>query len=578
MPCKAPSRTRHGVATPCRASAGIPGPALPLTVSAAPREALGKQARAPTATAVAGRAPPAEAPLPQPPANALTALPGISDAIQRVNRDIRRFASDDGPVLVTGDHGTEKAFAAKIIHVLSARAAGPLSRLNVSFGLPAEGPERFRACDRGTLIVNLQREFPDEVQYLLLEMANDGACSDPATGALVEADARIVLTTGIDVDAMAAKGRLLPELADLAKTRRIHIPPVRERPEDIPALVRYAIERAHETGRTRAKSADAQVLSLFRQLSWQGNAEDLLLVTAEAAMNADGEAIGLANLPEGFLAEVPHEILAAARAVVVPAAPPPSMVGARPDRPRRATPPKPAEQEVQPDPPTDPEEPATVTEDSVEDEIAAEAARAAQTDDEAQRRQLERLAVLSRRIRMQSQLLSKQLNGPLAEDKPSDEASAAAKAAMDEMESLSEAIEAELDKGLDSVLALRRMLAQLNRRERETLLTARDLYRRLLLAGRDDEDGSVEMAQPTGEMAAALRQLQETIDRLSGRVEGIDPQAPSAVAESLRAEEKNLIADAVLRAERRARDEAADAASGPLTKFFEKPAGLSDQP
>src|SRR5690606_8985478 len=94
---------------------------------------------------------------------------------------------------------------------------------------------------------------------------------------------------------------LLPELTDLLATCHLDIPPIRDRPEDIPALVRYATARAVETGRSRAASANAQVLALFRQWHWPGNAEDLLLVTAEAALNSTGTEITLEDLPAEFM-------------------------------------------------------------------------------------------------------------------------------------------------------------------------------------------------------------------------------------------------------------------------------------
>ena len=84
-----------------------------------------------------------------------------------------------------------------------------------------------------------------------------------------------------------------------------------------------------------------------------------------------------------------------------------------------------------------------------------------------------------------------------------------------------------------------------------------------------------EFEQTTEELTEHLRQLEEIIERLAGRIPGGAADSPSLVAESLRAEEKNVIADALLRAERRSREEADSRAQGPLTQFLKKPANLA---
>ncbi|MDK2973409.1 MAG: two-component system, NtrC family, response regulator PilR, partial [Candidatus Sumerlaeota bacterium] len=80
-------------------------------------------------------------------------LPGISDAITKINQALCEAARKEAPVFITGEAGTEKVFAAKLLHSLSPRAAKPLAKVSVTWKLPSDLAGRFRQCDGGTLIV-----------------------------------------------------------------------------------------------------------------------------------------------------------------------------------------------------------------------------------------------------------------------------------------------------------------------------------------------------------------------------------------------------------------------------------------
>ncbi len=514
-------------------------------------------------------------------------LPGISDAIRTLNRRIREFAAQDGMVFITGEPGTEKALAAKNIHQLSRRANKPISKISVSWKLPADTAQRFTACDGGSLIVNLQREFPVDMQYTLLEMANDQAFADPLSGNLVEADVRILLTTSLDLEQLHGSMALLPELTDLLATCHLDIPPIRDRPEDIPALVRYATARAVETGRSRAASANAQVLALFRQWHWPGNAEDLLLVTAEAALNSTGTEITLEDLPAEFMKMIPPNLVSAARDVRVskPRRPFSSLDEEKPDSTtneektepvafsiseveahmRRADASQAQEAASQDkdfdEEKTDPNLSALMAkvdaDETGDDEItgpdltalAAAAQRelaaiqATETGEattpeqvEQQTRRLQRLFILARRLNAQSQILARQMSGPLKHRRV-DVAYSSHEQEQDALH-LSDALETELDKGLDAILALRRQLAILNQREIQAHLTARDLYRRLILAGQDIRKvfNDEEITGEATAFAGHLKDIEEALSRIRVSFPDLVP-APPDPSEHLRQSE-----------------------------------------
>lgn len=464
----------------------------------------------------------------------VSVLPGISSLISATNELLRAAAQNESPVFLTGEVGTEKAFAAKLIHQMSRRAHRPLTKINVSWKLPPNLAQYFQQCSGGSLIIHLQKEFPIDMQYTLVEMASHGSFADPMSGDLVEADVRVLLMTSLDMAELNHRSPLLPELKEILSAQHIEIPPLRSRPEDIPALVRYAITRARETGKTPARGADPQVLALFRQWTWPGNAEDLLLVTAQAAIGCRGELVTLADLPEAFLAQIPADTLEAARQVA-PAAPP----SAEPI-------PRPAPATVKSSPPAALHEtPRDDEEDELpdeEEEHNAEATRINRqaleaptplqtigvtyadrnreeprdTPAEEMPRSL-RVLQLARRLNAQSQVLSRQMTGPIAGQNTAETTQAAIDRLMSEVsdEQALESLEKELGRGLDLVLAMRRQLAVLNVRQAQTQETIRDLVQRLAASEGQTPADQTELAREASELSDTLRQIDQIIHRIS---------------------------------------------------------------
>ena len=441
-------------------------------------------------------------------------LPGISAALAEINQAIQEYAQDDLPVLITGEPGTEKAFAAKLIHLHSHRADRPISKISITWKLPSNIGDQLRAAGEGALIVNLQREFPIDLQYLLLELTNDRSFDDSTSGQRIRADVRIVLTSNSpELKSPGGRG-ILPELKELLTSHHIHIPPIRERPEDIPAMVRYATSRARETGRSKARGADAQVLALFRQWHWPGNSEDLLLVTAEAALNTRTELIALDDLPEEFLGLLPPDLIEQSREVRLPRSEPAIQV--RPvARPKTPEPPPP-------------------------EGVAGHVMTTGEEDE--QTRRMHRLVTLARRLNAQSQILARQMAGPLSDEK-ADRQDQFSMSGESILEMLPDTLELELDKGIDAVMGLRRQIALLNSRERDTAVTVRDIYRRFLLAGDDPQSlfEDREVLLETEEVAGNLRQIDDIIHRVSKSFPKLGEQLQANVAEHISEDDSKMI-------------------------------------
>lgn len=470
-------------------------------------------------------------------------LPGISDAIGALNEKIAKAAGNDRPVFITGEMGTERAVAARLIHQFSPRADKPLTKINVSWKLPPDISQYFERTNGGTLMIHLQKDFPVDMQYTLVEMANHGSFADPLSGELIEADTRIILITSVPKAKMLEGNPLLPELKDLLETQHLEIPPLRDRPEDIPALVRYAMRRARETGRSQAEVADPTLLALFRRWDWPGNAEDLLLVTAQAAIACTEEKVlSLHHLPEAFLAQLPAQMVEEVKEL------------AEQELPEEDTEPRPqprADDDTQkldaervrralarvpevlsgsthdmPTPLPLDEHPPSGT--------PAPPGQAEAGDDSASGSDASRVLNLARRLKAQAALLNRQFTGPLGDER-SDQELEHLMSRITDQEAM-EALETEIHKGLDLVMTLRRQMAVLNVRQQQNAETIRDLLQRLQLGMGSSDMNPVadeEIRAETRELTESLRAIDEIVQRVSKEV----PLFGSALQDMLRLEE-----------------------------------------
>ena len=450
-------------------------------------------------------------------------LPGISSLVAATNELLKAAALNSAPVFISGEIGTEKAFAAKLIHQMSERAARPLNKINVSWKLPPDLRQYFEATRGGTIVFNLQKEFPIDMQYTLVELASHGSFTDPLSGEQIEANVRIMLLTSQTLEDFANRSELLPELKELLESQHIVIPPLRSRSEDIPALVRYATTRARETGRSKAVGADPQVLSLFRQWVWPGNAEDLLLVTAQAAIACKTDVIALTDLPETFIRQVPPELLEAAKAVNPTRTHRPAMT--------RHTPvPISSPEASATEPLPDTNQPIFIPDSSEQNRLPAGVSEQQKTplpissapasnasekgaESEEEKKFSPRVLQLARRLNAQSQVHSRQLQGPLD---PTPRATLPdALANSNDAEALA-ALEKELDRGLEMVLAMRRQMALLNLRQQQSAETIRDLIQRIAEGGSNQTDGAV--VTDAKQLAESLQAMETIISRVSTEV------------------------------------------------------------
>ncbi|HEY7511137.1 MAG TPA: sigma-54 dependent transcriptional regulator [Vicinamibacteria bacterium] len=227
-------------------------------------------------------------------ATAADAPAGVSAAWRRVMAMVEAAAGADSTLLLTGESGTGKELLARLAHRMSPRASGPYVRVNCaavpldvweseffghrkgSFtgaGVDREG--RFQLADRGTLFLDEVGAMPLGGQAKLLRVIQDGEFDRLGDERPTRVDVRIVAATNSDLAAEVAAHRFRSDLYYRLNVVRIEVPPLRERPEDIPVLAsRFVAEIAARLGRP-APELPAEVLDRLRAYSWPGNVREL---------------------------------------------------------------------------------------------------------------------------------------------------------------------------------------------------------------------------------------------------------------------------------------------------------------
>jgi hydrogenase-4 transcriptional activator len=242
--------------------------------------------------------------------NIVGAETGLRASMER----IELVAPSDVPVLLLGETGSGKEVAARAVHARSAREAGPFLRVNCG-AIPAGlidselfGHERgsftgaaaqrkgwFERADGGTLFLDEIGELPLAAQVRLLRILQDGSFERVGGARTLHADVRIVAATHRDLHAMVAEGRFREDLWYRLAVFVIHLPPLRERPEDIAALASHFALRAATRFGLPALVPTRDDVSLLAGYAWPGNIRELGAVIDRAVLLGQGRALEVAK-------------------------------------------------------------------------------------------------------------------------------------------------------------------------------------------------------------------------------------------------------------------------------------------
>jgi transcriptional regulator with PAS, ATPase and Fis domain len=248
-----------------------------------------------------------------------SALPGIvahSRAMHRVLSLVTKVARSSVPVLITGESGTGKELIARAIHAAGPRKDAPFVSENCG-AIPEPllesalfghvrgaftGADRrrlglFEVADGGTLFLDEIAEMSPPMQSRLLRVLQDGEVRPVGGERTRHVDVRVVCATHRDLEAMVREGRFREDLYYRIAVVSLGLPPLRERPEDIPALIAHFIEK-HARG--RQVSVDRRALAALQRHAWPGNVRQLENEIRRALVMSDAE-IGLTELSPGLL-------------------------------------------------------------------------------------------------------------------------------------------------------------------------------------------------------------------------------------------------------------------------------------
>ncbi len=241
---------------------------------------------------------------------------GSAPAMQEVFRSIGRLSSSHITVLITGESGSGKELVAEALHRHSPRAGKPFIALNMA-AIPQELMEselfghergaftgaverrrgRFEQADGGTLFLDEIGDMPAALQSRLLRVLAEGAFYRVGGHAPLSVDVRIIAATHQDLEARVGEGLFREDLWHRLNVIRVHVPPLRERREDIGLLAKFFLETAARELNVPPKILRDKTLGHLVSLPWPGNVRELLNVCRWLTVMAPGEEIHRKDLP-----------------------------------------------------------------------------------------------------------------------------------------------------------------------------------------------------------------------------------------------------------------------------------------
>jgi two-component system nitrogen regulation response regulator GlnG len=245
---------------------------------------------------------------------------GEAPAMQEVFRAIARLARSHITVLINGESGTGKELVARALHRHSPRTGMPFIALNMA-AIPRDlleselfGHERgaftgaqnrragrFEQADGGTLFLDEIGDMPAELQTRLLRVLADGEFYPVGSHAPIKVDVRIIAATHQNLESLVAEGRFREDLFHRLNVIRVHIPPLRERRQDIPLLLRHFLKEASRELNVDTKTLLSDVEDYLCKLDWPGNVRQLENICRWITVMASAQEVHLDDLPPELL-------------------------------------------------------------------------------------------------------------------------------------------------------------------------------------------------------------------------------------------------------------------------------------
>jgi len=231
-----------------------------------------------------------------------------SDAMRRVMAQVARVAAGESRVCILGETGTGKELIARAIHDASPRKSGPFVTLNCAAvpqelieselfghekgaftGATARHTGKFEQANRGTLFLDEIGDMPAVMQAKLLRVLEGGEVERVGGAEMVRVDVRVVVATHRNLEEQVRAGTFRQDLFHRIYVFPIILPPLRERPGDIPALIEHFTEQISQINSWRTKTFTPAAVQALERHSWSGNVRELRNAVERLLLLADGE-------------------------------------------------------------------------------------------------------------------------------------------------------------------------------------------------------------------------------------------------------------------------------------------------
>ena len=243
-------------------------------------------------------------------------LIGSSRPMTELFETVRRVAPGSGPVLITGESGTGKELVARALHAESDRSDGPFLAVNCA-GVPADlleseffGHEKgaftgaherkdglFVEADGGTLLLDEVGEMPIDLQAKLLRVLQEGQVRPVGSASERSVDVRVLASTNRDLERAVGEGEFREDLFYRLETFHLHVPPLRERGDDVDLLVAHFLKRFGEGQEPSVTELSPEALDRLRFYGFPGNVRELENAIQRAATFCEGSTVQVEHLP-----------------------------------------------------------------------------------------------------------------------------------------------------------------------------------------------------------------------------------------------------------------------------------------
>jgi formate hydrogenlyase transcriptional activator len=237
---------------------------------------------------------------------------GGSPALEAVLQQVECVSPTDSTVLIQGETGTGKELIARAVHNLSRRCGRPFIKLNCAAipfelleselfghtrgaftGAIAQRIGRFEMADKGTLFLDEVGDMPPALQPKLLRVLQEREIERLGSAQTYRVDVRLVAATNQDLTSMVERGQFREDLYYRLNVFPIQLPPLRERPEDIPLLVRHFVRHFSERMNRPIETVSAETMEALARYSWPGNIRELQNLVERSVIMSPGPELQL---------------------------------------------------------------------------------------------------------------------------------------------------------------------------------------------------------------------------------------------------------------------------------------------